>query len=835
MPDLKSLKLFPLLAVAVLVETACSLSPPKPDPSKPSGIIAICSGIGGTGGGVDGGTEVDGGGYVTVPSPAPQCNVANVTVRLPYTEGYTPKQTDLDTVKTLIAGMSLTDKLDQMRGMPYSGSGKTQMSDVERSQDTRTIRGFRYRDASRGMNLAEDMEGVKPNAGKVNGTPVGYATVFPVSMARGAAFDLDLEFAIGEAIGDEMMAAQQTLLLAPCMNILRHPLWGRAQETYGEDSFHIGRLASAMAQGVQKHIAANAKHYMAYDIEFGRDQNNMILDEQTMRETYGRHFRMVVQDGGVSSVMAAYNQVNNEKSTVNHHLLTDILRTDFGFRGFVLSDWWAMDPQTKVDTDPITLKGYAIAGVRAGLDVELPWTFNYALLQSIIDTNGGVSTDDVETSAARVLEQKVRFQSYDLQKSTWGLGSPKTLYENSAIVYSKCDHHVDLARKAAIESMVLLKNDRTLPISAAHKKVAVLGVKVPFKTVNDGNFTYADVDFATEIRTGDMGSSRAFSDPKLMVGPFDGIKKTAPEGVEVVKGASVNDANVQDADMFVVIAGLTSEDEGEEYTKAGDRDSFLLDAKQNKPENQNIQNNLITAAAATGKPVVVVLEGSSIIDLPWLDSVGAVVMAWYPGMVGGEAMGMLLWGQYQGKTYNFSGKLPFTWGHQSDFPPFKGLTGTTVADYYLGYRLFDLNGLQPVFAFGHGLSYTKFTYSHLQIGCSEASEGAVLPVYVDVTNAGDVAGDEIVFLFASFPQPKAARRTTIKELKGFARVSLDPGETKQVLIPVRLKDLDYYDPAKNAWVVDDGEITIRVGRSSTDFPLTGTVTVHGYAKASSNY
>ena len=832
MPNPTSRKLLPFLAVGFLAASACSLPLPKAKPASDAGT-GVCNGIGGSSGGVDGGESA---GYVTVPSGTISCNAGNASLHLPYTDGYTPKQSDLQTVQSLLGALTLEQQADQMRGMPYGSGGKTQMNNTQKSQDVvGKVHGYRYRDASRGMNLAEDMEGTKPFAGTDNGTKVGYATIFPVSMSRGAAFDLDLEYAIGEAIGDEMMAANQTLLLAPCMNILRHPLWGRAQETYGEDAFHIGRFASALTLGVQQHITANAKHYLAYDIEFGRDQNNMVLDEQTMRETYGRHFRMAVQDGGVGSVMAAYNQVNSEKATVSHHLLTDILRTDFGFRGFVLSDWWAMDPQTKVGTDTTTLKGYAIAGVRAGLDVELPWALNYSLLGNIIDTKGGVTADDVRTSAARVLEQKVRFNSWDPQASMWGLGTPKTTYANGRIVYSECDGHIDLSRKAAVESMVLLKNDHILPISPSHKKVAVLGVTVPYKTVNDGNFTNAFVNFAKDIRTGDMGSSRVFVDPTLMVGPFDGIKKTAPDGVEVVTGSSVTDDNVKDADFFVVIAGLTAEDEGEEYTKAGDRDSFALDAKQQGTSYANIQTQLITAAAATGKPTVVVLEGGSIIDVPWLDNVGAVVMAWYPGMVGGDAMGMLLWGQYQGKQYNFSGKLPFTWGHLGDYPQFKGTSGSTTADYFLGYRFFDNSGLKPVFEFGYGLSYTTFTYSNLQIGCTEASEGAVLPVYVDVTNTGDVPGDEVVMLFASFPHSKAARRTTIKELKGFARVSLGPGETKQVAIPVRLKDLDYYDTAQNAWVVEDGDITIRVGGSSTNLPQTGTVTIHGYQKSSSNY
>ena len=231
--------------------------------------------------------EATDGGYATsnidnVVTPV-SCNATNSAAALAlfkYAPGYTPDPAVQQKVQQTLNEMSLTQEATQMRGTPYGNAYTTQMTDVERSLDVVSggvsIRGFRYRDASRGMNLAEDMNGTLPNAGYAPGskTPVGYSTAFPVSMARGAAFDLDLEYAIGEAIGDEMQAAAKTLLLAPCMNLLRNPLWGRAQETYGEDSFHIGRLASAMTVGIQQHIAANAKHYMAYDIEDKRAENN---------------------------------------------------------------------------------------------------------------------------------------------------------------------------------------------------------------------------------------------------------------------------------------------------------------------------------------------------------------------------------------------------------------------------------------------------------------------------------------------------------------------------------------------------------------------------------
>ena len=253
------------------------------------------------------------------------------------------------------------------------------------------------------------------------------------------------------------------------------------------------------------------------------------------------------------------------------------------------------------------------------------------------------------------------------------------------------------------------------------------------------------------------------------------------------------------------------------------------------PKYQNIQNDLITAVAALNKPMVVVLEGGSVIDMPWLSSVPAVVMAWYPGQVGGAALGQLLWGQVGGTTYNFSGKLPFTWGKQlGDYPTFNG-NGTTTFDYYVGYRYFDHVNIAPLYPFGHGLSYTTFEYRKLQLGCSDMSKGAVLPVVVNVANTGTVAGDEIVMVFVSFPSTTARR--PVKELKGFARVSLDAGEEKQVTIPVRLADLDYFQmdsPAAKTgkWVVESGDVKIMVGGSSTNLPLSGTVTVNGYVVGS---
>jgi beta-glucosidase len=863
MPKTKS---FPSLLFVSLTgfvtASACRLDPPKPSGTN-AGFVCVEDSTADAGvpdaapddasadadDGGEGGTGID-----NVVTPV-SCTADNA-IAFPFAPGYTPDPAVQQKVDSTVAKMSLTDKAWQMRGTKYGNPFGAQYSDIQRSYDVTGIRGFRYRDASRGMNLGEDMSGHKPNAGILNSEHVGFSTTFPVSMARGAAFDLDLEYAVGEAIGDEMQAAKETLLLAPCMNILRHPFWGRAQETYGEDSFHVGRLATAMVIGVQKHIAANAKHFMAYDIEKKREQNNSEMDEQTLREVYGRHFRMVVQDGGVSSVMASYNKVRGTKSTQNKHTLTDVLRTDFGFKGFVLSDWWAMPASSKASTDPTILKSDAVMAVKAGLDVELPWALSFGQLESIVNTKGGLTEEDINTSAKRVLEQKFRFNA-DPVNGEVGLGTHHAGYSKSRI---SCDGtHIALSEKAALESMVLLKNDGALPFKPSVTKIAVVGATVPYVTTNGGSTnTGGLVNFAQDTRTGDLGSSRVYSDPAKEIGPFAGIcmaaggtpmetrdKNTgslvsgtcenAPAVAVTTATTSSGDMSAvmqaaSEADFVVVMAGLTAQDEGEEYTLAADRDSFSLDAKQTDPKYMGLQDKVVQAVAGLGKPMVVVLEGASVIDMPWLTNpnVSAVVMAWYPGMVGGKALGKLLSGQA-----NFSGKLPITWGkRKEDYDIWNG-DGTTSFGYYVGYHWFDLKGTAPVFPFGYGLSYTTYQYTNLQLGCTDMSQGAVLPVVVNVKNAGTVPGDEIVEVFISFPgRDQSLPRRFARELKGFTRVHLEAGQEKQITIPVRLADLDYFQSdgtmEGGKWAVDTGSMTVSVGTSSDKLTLSKTVMVNGY-------
>jgi beta-glucosidase len=569
---------------------------------------------------------------------------------------------------------------------------------------------------------------------------------------------------------------------------------------------------------VQTYVPACVKHYAANNIENLRATKNASMDEQTLREIYARHFEMIVKDGGVACVMAAYNLVNGTNCTQNAHLLTDILRTDFGFNGFVMSDWWAM-PGGNGSTPSATLAAQAIA---AGLDMELPWNFNFNAIETSVGSS--ITQTQVDTAVKRILEQKYRF---GVDKGN-GLKAASTGFSGGSITGNSA--HVTLAQTAAQESMVLLKNDNNaLPIKSTFTKIAVVGLTQSYcAPVNSSgvatgpginncadDINNGTINFATGIRVGDVGSSRVNFSSSDAVGPFAGIQAAAGSGVTVTSGSTA--ASAQGADFIVVVAGLTPYDEGEEYNGSGDRTTFALDGKM----NSGTQNALITAVAALGKPMVVVLEGGSVIDMPWLSSLpaaSAVVMAWYPGMKGGAALGQLLFGKA-----NFSGKLPISWPKQlSDLPTFNG-GATTTMDYYVGYRYFDNKSITPLFPFGFGLSYTQFTYSNLVVPCGTASQSAVVNVSVDVTNSGTVAGDEVVLLFVSYPG--TAKKRPAKELKGFARVTIAAGAKQTVTIPVRVSDLSYWDSTSSKWAIEASTVKVMVGPSSANLPLSDTFTV----------
>ncbi|MEC9071345.1 MAG: glycoside hydrolase family 3 C-terminal domain-containing protein, partial [Myxococcota bacterium] len=415
----------------------------------------------------------------------------------------------------------------------------------------------------------------------------------------------------------------------------------------------------------------------------------------------------------------------------------------------------------------------------AGLDVEMPWPMNYDKLEQAI-ADGEVPESVIDDAVTRILRTKFKHGIAPLSEVT---------ARDAGVVES--DDHVALARDAARQAMVLLKNEgEVLPLNRETAgTVAVVG------------------PWADEARLGDNGSSKVT--PSYAITPFQGIAALGGEQVQVV--TSVDASAAEGADVAVVVAALSTWDEGEAYNGGGDRDELGLSAEDEA---------LIQEVSGLAETTIVVLEASGPITMEaWKSEAAAIVMAWYPGMEGGHALGDLLFGDT-----NFSGRLPQTWPVRlEDEPVFGNQQDETEYQYFHGYRHFDHNEITPLFPFGYGLSYTSFSYSGLTVPCDAVTSGARLEVTVDIENTGARAGVEVAQVYVSYEGSSVQRAP--RELKGFARVSLEAGEKKTVTIPVRISDLAYYDAEDDRWVVEALSYGIHVGPNAGDLPLSGAFRV----------
>jgi beta-glucosidase len=656
-------------------------------------------------------------------------------------------------VDALLSQMTVEEKVAQMAGenlIPVSdGVSLWSAPGVERL----AVPPFRMSDGPRGVTSVEG------------------ATTFPVGVARGATWKPEIEQRVGAAMGRELRAIGGNVLLAPTINNLRHPSWGRSQETYGEDVQHLSRMAVAFVRGVQEYVLANPKHYAANSIEDTRFDVDVTVDERTLREIYLPHFRAAVLEGGAASVMSAYNSVNGQFCGENEHLLKQILKTDWGFDGFVLSDWIFGTQST-------------LGSALNGLDLEMPIPRVYGELLLAAVRDGDVPESALDDAVRRMLRKKLHH----------GLDQPSNLDESLLAN----DEHLALAREAAVEGSVLLKNEASaLPLDMSTlEHIAVVGL------------------LADTPNTGDNGSSN--TEPTFVVTPLQGIQDAVGDEVAVehigkdVLGAE-DLALIAAADVVIVVTGLTAEDEGESLIGAGDRLDLGLSAERVK---------LIQDAAAANDRAIVVLEGGGAITMgEWLTDIEALLMAWYPGQMGGHAVADLLFGDA-----NPSGKLPITFPTGLDqLPPFDNESLEVTYDYFHGYRYVDRNGSTPEFPFGFGLSYTTFTVDNLQASQTEANAGDVVRFRVDVTNTGSVAGAEVVQLYVSYPDSAVMRSE--RELKGFAKVALGPNETQTVEIAMPVNDLAYYDVSGGVWTLEGLEHEIHAGTSSRDLPLSTTLSV----------
>ena len=599
------------------------------------------------------------------------------------------------------------------------------------------------------------------------GVALGRSTCFPVSMARGASWDSELEERVGEVMGIEARTQGANLSGAVCINLLRHPSWGRAQETYGEDPYHLGMMGSALARGIQKHIMACAKHFAGNSIENSRFYVNVEIEERTLREVYLPHFKKCV-DEGIASIMSAYNRLNGKYCSENPHLLREILKQDWGFKGFVISDFlWAVH-----DTK---------SAILASLDIEMPRTKYYgAKLKSLVK-NGEVEMELIDDALQRIFRQLIKFAQKD------GSG----IYQKSRVA---CEEHTQLALEVARKSIVLLKNENSfLPLEREQiRKIAVIG------------------RLAEMPNLGDKGSSRVY--PPYVITPLEGIKEKAGKNVQVFYDSGKNLSRARalagKVDVVVVVAGFTSKEEGEFIpiiNRGGDRINLSL-----PPE----QEELIKAVAGENPNCIVVIEtGSAVIMESWKELVKAILIVWYPGMEGGRALGEILFGEV-----NPSGRLPLSFpaSHQH-LPEFNNRTKRIKYDYFHGYWLLDKKGFQPAYPFGYGLSYTQFHYHQLRLNKKELEAGENLTIELELENTGKLAGEEVVQLYIGFPGSRIER--PLKGLKGFSRVALQPGERKSVILEFNPMELAYYDSERGEWKLEENNYQILVGSSSRQIYL----------------
>jgi len=607
------------------------------------------------------------------------------------------------------------------------------------------------------------------------------SSIFPQSIALASTWGPDLMKEIATAIGKETRARGIHQCLSPTINIARDPRCGRTEETYGEDTYLASLMAISFVKGVQSQkVAATPKHFAANFVgNGGRDSNEIHPSERILKEVYFPVFKASIKEAGALSIMAAYNSLDGLPCSSNRWLLTDILRGEYEFKGFVVSDYGSVIGIHTLHKVARTKAEVAKKAIEAGLDIELPESDCFEELLGLVK-KGKLSEEVIDEAARRIL--RVKF---------WlGLFEEPYVDPEDAEKICNCQKHRKLALKAAREAIVLLKNDDILPLAGNLKSIAVIGPN------------------ANEIRLGGYSGYGV-----KVVTPLEGIKNKVSKNTEVyfAQGCKLTGSSrkgfeeaikiAKKSNAAILFVGNSKETEGE------GKDRCNLDLP-------GVQEDLIKEISNTGTPVVVVLiNGSAVTMSEWIHNVGAVVEAWYPGEEGGNAIGDVLFG-----NYNPGGKLPIT------FPKTVG----QLPLYYnckptgRGYDYVDLRGKQALFPFGYGLSYTEFKYSNLKINPQKITTQEKVNISLDVKNIGRYKGDEVVQLYIHDKVATLAR--PIKELKGFERITLEPEENKKVSFTLLSQDLVFYDINMDL-VVERGIFEVMIGSSSEDIRLKGSFEV----------
>ena len=726
-----------------------------------------------------------------VPSfQAAQSRAQTTTADAPYRNPATPLERR---VRDLLSRMTLEEKATML-----SGSGWMESAPIDRLG----LPAIKMADGPMGVRNWTGSSAVTNSANASN----VLATSFPSGIAMAATWDTRLVERDGQAIGQEVKAMGRDMILGPTVNINRVPLWGRNFEGYGEDPYLSARLGVAYIKGVQgEGVIPSLKHFAANNEEFQRHRIDAHIDDRTLHEIYLPAFKAAVEEAHVWVVMSAYNKLNGVHCAEDPTLLTDILRKQFGFQGFVVSDWgstYSTAPTVNAGMDlempgGAAMKSWLATGQPEAAGNGAGWLAEDKVLAEV--KAGHITEATLDDAVSRIL--RVIFESGLFDHPHPGGGEVDTP-EQKAVAFN-----------GATEGIVLLRNEGALlPLDPAKThSIAVIGPN------------------AAVARTGGGGSSLV--KPKYAIAPLDGIRERAGNAIHVTYELGVGiegedqkldtpearakmleaaSSAASQADVAVVVVGRSSKLESEDY------DVKTMDL----PDGQD---KLIEAVERANPHTIVVLNsGDPVTMTKWVDKTPALLDMWYGGQEGGHALASILFGDA-----NPSGKLPVTMPKRFDqSPAFGHYPGENLeVDYaegiYVGYRYFDTKSVEPAFPFGFGLSYTKFGYSDLKVAHvmrwagTRNTEGDV--VTLNVKNTGSRDGAEVVQLYVHDGHAKIDR--PVHELKGFERVELKAGESKQVQFDLDRMALSYWSPEKKDWVADPGTFEVQVGSSSRDIRL----------------
>jgi beta-glucosidase len=649
----------------------------------------------------------------------------------------------------------------------------------------------------------------------------GLGTVFPQAIGFAATWDDSLVYRMASVISDEARAKYQEYLRndshkryqgltiwSPNINIFRDPRWGRGQETYGEDPYLTGRLAVHFIHGLQgadpKYFKtiATVKHFAVHSgPELDRHQFDAVVSERDLRETYLPQFEMGIRDGGAYSLMCAYNRIGGKPACASDMLEKNILRGEWHFPGYVVSDCGAIDDIYLHHKVVQTAPEAAALAVKTGTNLDCGRVY-----PNLVDAvkQGLITEAQIDTSVKRLFLARFKLGMFDSPERVRWARIPFAVLDRAS--------HRALARQVARESMVLLKNQGgVLPLRKDLGTIAVIGPNANEPVMLLGNYNGIPADPVTPLRgireAVGNGAKVIYARGADLADGFPVADGGPPASGEALATEAENAA--RQADAVVLVLGLTARLEGEEMNievpgfKGGDRTSMDLPASQER---------LLERIAAVGKPTVLVLLNGSALAVNWAqEHVPAILEAWYPGQAGGSAIADVLFGDY-----NPGGRLPVTFYRDTkDLPAFD--------DYRMAGRTYRYFKGTPLYPFGHGLSYTTFGYKDLRTSGAARRASDTVTVRVNVKNTGRRAGDEVVQLYVQHLGSAVARPA--KELKAYKRVTLQPGQTRTVVLPLAVRSLAYWNADQHQWVIEPDSVRIHVGSSSADSRLARTIAV----------